>query len=136
MTDEQKRMIPALRDAGHTYKEIADEVGVPVSTIKTFFRRNKTPVAPVVNKAKTETRHCLFCGREMEQVQGRKEKKFCSDGCRMKWWNSHPELQNRKGMTKCECAYCHKTFFAYGSAGRKYCSHECYIEDRFGGGHD
>ena len=32
------------------------------------------------------------------------------------------------------CPVCKKTFTVYGNANRKYCSHECYIEDRFGGG--
>ena len=32
------------------------------------------------------------------------------------------------------CARCGKPFTAYGNAGRKYCSHSCYIADRFKGG--
>ena len=31
------------------------------------------------------------------------------------------------------CPACGKTFSAYGKRNRKYCSHECYIIDRFGG---
>jgi hypothetical protein len=29
------------------------------------------------------------------------------------------------------CIACGKRFSAYGKADRKYCSHECYINDRF-----
>lgn len=35
---------------------------------------------------------------------------------------------------KAVCPVCKKPFTVYGNANRKYCSHECYIEDRFGGG--
>lgn len=36
-----------------------------------------------------EVHHCLCCGKEVVQPGGRKEKKFCSDKCRNKWWNSN-----------------------------------------------
>jgi hypothetical protein len=32
------------------------------------------------------------------------------------------------------CAGCGVEFAAYGNASRKFCSHECYIKSRFGGG--
>ncbi len=40
------------------------------------------------------------------------------------------------GMRKDEyrCPRCGSTFRAYRNRNRKYCSHECYIADRFGGG--
>ena len=31
------------------------------------------------------------------------------------------------------CENCGKEFHLYGDSRRKYCSHECYIKDRFGG---
>ena len=31
------------------------------------------------------------------------------------------------------CPSCGSTFYAYGNRNRKYCSHECYVEARFGG---
>jgi len=67
------------------------------------------------------------------QTEGRKEKKFCSDRCRNKWWNSHLSEVKRKAMYEYTCPNCKKTFMAYGNRNRKYCSHECYINDRFGG---
>ena len=33
----------------------------------------------------------------------------------------------------CCCKQCGKPFTAYGNKGRKYCCHQCYIVDRFGG---
>lgn len=67
------------------------------------------------------------------QVFGRKEKRFCSDKCRNKWWNTHLDKVNRRANYDFVCAYCKKPFISYGNKNRKYCSHECYIADRFGG---
>lgn len=83
-----------------------------------------------------EEKCCLSCGVTLVILPGRKRKKFCSDACRMKWWNSHKYLIKKKAVYEFTCAYCKKPFTAYGNAGRKYCSHKCYIEDRFGGGCD
>lgn len=51
----------------------------------------------------------------------------------MKWWNEHLDRVDKKANYEFVCAYCKKPFTAYGNAHRKYCCHECYIEDRFGG---
>ena len=53
------------------------------------------------------------------------------DVCRQKYWNVHLNDVRRKSMNGLVCAECGKTFYAYGN--RKYCCHECYITDRFGG---
>lgn len=39
-------------------------------------------------------------------------------------------------VRKMECPCCHETFIVYGNGQRKYCSHTCYVKDRFGGGQD
>lgn len=80
--------------------------------------------------------NCPCCGVKVAQNPGRKAKRFCSDKCRNKWWNSRLDQVERKAHYEFVCAYCKKPFTAYGNAGRKYCSHECYIKDRFGGGQD
>lgn len=38
----------------------------------------------------------------------------------------------RKAVYAYTCAHCGKPFTAYGNKERKYCSHNCYISDRFG----
>jgi endogenous inhibitor of DNA gyrase (YacG/DUF329 family) len=70
------------------------------------------------------------------QNSGRKEKKFCSDKCRMTWWNRHLDKVKRKAVYEYICPHCGKPFTVYGNSHRKYCSHECYVADRFGGGQD
>ena len=79
---------------------------------------------------------CLCCGTPVAQNAGRKEKKFCSDKCRNKWWNAHLDKVDRRVIREVTCAGCGKTFSVYGQAARKYCSHACYIRHRFGGGAD
>lgn len=133
MTDAQKIQISNLRAEGLGYKRIAEQMGISENTIKTYCRRNG-----LGGKAATEEqadKHvCLYCGVEVKQNPGRKEKKFCSDKCRNKWWNEHLDRVNRKAMYEYECPHCKKPFTVYGNSHRKYCSHECYIADRFGGG--
>lgn len=136
MTTDEKQMILKLRGEGLGYKAIARIMGISVNTISSFCRRNNTDelVVTTVAIAKPKVIKCLNCGVDVIQNPKRKIKKFCCDKCRMKWWNKHPEKMNRKSYHHYICKYCSKPFSHYGSTSGKYCSHECYIKDRFGGG--
>ena len=140
MTEEQKNQITRMREEGRGYVAIARTLCISENTVKSFCRRKKLNGVAVPRAAQTTTydgRHfCDCCGKEVAQVSGRKEKRFCSDRCRNKWWNSHLDRVNRKANYEFVCPQCKKTFMAYGNAKRKYCSHECYIAHRFGGGAD
>lgn len=138
MTNEQREEIKKLRADGYGYNRVAKALGISVNTVKSFCRRNnltgrrmkpKTPANEVIGL-------CKYCGISVEQNLGRKEKKFCSDKCRMKWWNNNLDKVNRKAMYEFICPNCKKNFTVYGNSNRKYCSHECYVADRFGGGND
>ena len=85
MNDIQRMQIPLLRRQGQGYKRIAQSLNLPLNTVKSFCRRNE--IQPV----DSDVAHCLFCGAQIEQTSGRKEKRFCSDKCRSQWWNAHPE---------------------------------------------
>jgi len=76
--------------------------------------------------------YCLYCGAPIEQNPKRREKKFCSDDCRMLWWNSHRDLVKHHMIRTEHCLHCGQIFQVYGNAKRKYCSHKCYVEHRFG----
>lgn len=130
MTENQRMLVSTLRQNGMGYGTIARKVGVSVNTVKSFCRRKET--APVTSQSDAETHYCLSCGVPVAQHPGRKEKKFCSDKCRNKWWNAHLDQVNRKAIRDVVCLGCGRTFSVYGKADRKYCSHKCYIEDRFG----
>lgn len=71
-----------------------------------------------------------MCGAALMQIPHRKPKKFCSDKCRMAWWNSHQELVNRKAIYHLACAHCGQSFDSYGNKNRKYCSRRCYDDAR------
>lgn len=137
MTDTERMAIAEYRRNGIGYKKISQLTGICESTIKTYCRRNSlggfaAETAPGTPAQIAETA-CQCCGKPVMQYPGRKEKRFCSDVCRNKWWNSHLHLVKRKAMYDFVCPTCGKSFSAYGNRNRKYCSHECYIEDRFGG---
>ena len=130
MNDLQRGQIRVLRNEGISYSQIAQKLGISESTIKTYCRRhglgsNEVKVAP--GKAK----NCICCGIPVIQTSGRKEKKFCSDKCRMQWWNSNLDKVSRKAIYEFVCPACKKPFTAYGDKNRKYCCHECYVADRF-----
>lgn len=140
MNDIQKDRIREMRAGGYGYVKIARELGLSENTVKSFCRRKGLNGAVAAETAAlpgdAESCACPCCGKEVRQVPGRKARKFCSDKCRNRWWNSHLEQVERKAHYEFVCACCKRPFTAYGNAGRKYCSHECYIKDRFGGGQD
>lgn len=127
MTDVQKQQITALRLQGVGYMKIGKELGISNDTVRSFCRRNG-----LVGDTGKNAVLCKQCGTVIMLVPKRKPKQFCSDTCRTDWWNSHQECVNRKAVYTFSCTHCGKPFTAYGNKGRKYCSHECYIADRFG----
>lgn len=141
MTEEQKTQIVDLRGEGYGYVRIAQALGISENTVKSFCRRKKlvgkaVPPQVMPPTVREEKHFCLCCGEAVVQTPGRKEKKFCSDRCRNRWWNSHLDQVRRNANYEFVCPQCKKPFTAYGNAKRKYCSHECYIAHRFGGGAD
>ena len=136
MTDEQRKRIREYRANGMGYSKIAQALGISENTVKSFCRRNGlggaiTLMPRIEVKGKNV---CECCGKEVVQNPGRKQKRFCSDRCRNKWWNEHLDQVNRKANYDYVCPHCKKPFTAYGNANRKYCCHECYVADRYYGG--
>ena len=132
MTNDQKATIDSLRAQGLGYKRVAAKIGISENTVKSYFRRNTMPVSEPPKRTEG-THNCLRCGKPVRQNPGRKEKKFCSDVCRNAWWNEHLDQVKRKAIYHFTCPVCQKKFTAYGKSDRKYCSHACYIQSRFGG---
>ncbi|MCD7741903.1 MAG: recombinase family protein [Ruminococcus sp.] len=83
------------------------------------------PPIPVIDK-------CKNCSADILQKPKTKKKKFCCAKCRNQWWNKHLDNVNRKTYYEVVCQNCGKKFIIYGDNRRKYCCHECYLEDRFG----
>ncbi len=134
----QKEQIKNLRGEGLSYAEIARQVNVSRDAVISFCRRNglqeiKKPISVVENDTADV---CRECRKPLVQVDGMKRRVFCSKERRTKWWKEHPDRLNRKAVYQFTCPHCGKPFSAYGNSKRKYCSHVCYISDRFGGDAD
>ena len=122
MTALQKKRIAYLRGKGDSYTRIAATLGISENTVKSFCRRNNLgknqPIA--IENA------CGNCGKPLVHTPGAKRKRFCTDKCRMAWWNAHPEAVNRKSVYHYQCLACGVSFVSYGNARRRYCSRACF----------
>lgn len=123
MTNLQKDQIIAMREQKVTYATISETLGIPVSTIKTFCRRNS------MTTARTQSKPCCKnCGGELTNTPKARPRLFCSDQCRQNWWNKHRRERVSTKIVPHTCPTCGKVFADYSGAHRKYCSQECYRE--------
>ena len=121
MKKQEMNAIHEMRLKGKNVSEIGLALGISVNTVRSHIRRHPdleggTP--------------CKNCGRPISALPGRKEKLFCSDRCRMAWWNSHREQVQKKAYYKIICASCGKEFESYGNQNRKFCCRDCYRRSR------
>ena len=116
MTVEEKNRIIELRNKGMGYGEISKILNISKSTISTFCN-SKSFVNGV----------CPMCGNELIHVPGKKRKRFCSDKCRLTWWNQNRDKINRKTF-EAKCQYCGKEFISFRGDNVLYCSRECYLK--------
>ena len=134
MTEQEKQQISIYRQQGLSYTVISNTMKISINSVKTYCKRNGLGGVRAMEKtSRSNICVCDNCGMLVKQIPGRKKKRFCSDKCRNLWWNSHQDQINKKANYKCVCIYCNKIFISYGNKYRKYCSHECYIKNRFGG---
>ena len=130
MTREQKSAVIRLRTDGVTYSDIAQRLNLSINTVKSFYRRFKDTTDGSISAV------CKCCGKPIVQPNGTRPKIFCSDKCRMNWWNSHRDEVRKKAVYNYRCECCGKLFQAYGNKHRKYCGRSCYVKSRFGGDAD
>lgn len=126
MTTYEMEKIKTMRQQGLGYGKIGQILGISNSAVRSFCRRNG-----LTGDAPQNTVLCQHCGKTIPVIPKRKPRKFCSDACRTAWWNNHPGSVNRKAVYNFTCACCGEHFTAYGNRNRKYCSHSCYIADRY-----
>jgi len=134
MTDIQKHKITVLREHGFSYSEIAEKTGMNVNSIKTHCQRHglgKKDLSETIPHSKTP-HFCKQCGDPLVVLPKMKPKMFCNATCRSTWWNAHPEEMSYSPDYYSVCACCGKEFHNRGSRKRAYCSHDCYINSRFG----
>lgn len=127
MTTDQKNQIAEMRKRGCTYASIAEMLSISESTIKTYCRRIR-----LTEDSAKAVLVCKKCGKPIKVKDKHRARQFCSDQCRAAWWYA-----NRGSKSRTEyhliCANCGQPFVSIGNKARKYCSHQCYIDARFGG---
>lgn len=84
MHKQQLDKLNSMRLQGYKPTFIATVLGISVNTVKSHIRRH--PEIP-------NTLLCEYCGKPVMQNEGRKAKRFCSDKCRVAYWNN----KRRKG---------------------------------------
>jgi hypothetical protein len=126
MTNQQKETITQLRSMGHSYAKIATLLGISENTVKSFCRRNNLAGVGRELASQNPGTLCRQCKALLIHTAGAKQKRFCSDKCRMTWWNAHPEAVSRKAFYPFTCDYCGANCESYGNKKRKYCSRACY----------
>ena len=121
MKNQDINILNKMRLDGKKASEIACALRISVNTVRSYIRRHPDIQGRSV---------CRNCGKVIVQPSGHKIKLFCSDKCRMAWWNSHPEKINKKAYYNLICNQCGKEFISYGNKNRKFCCRECYLKSR------
>ena len=89
--------ITNMRLEGHSPSVIAAKLGLSPSTVRSHIHRHRHV---------RDEQSCKHCGKPLVQTKGHRAKKFCSDSCRMAWWNSHKEEVNKQAFYKLTCQQC------------------------------
>lgn len=138
MTNSQVQQIRELRVRGVGYKAIASIVGLTRDIVRNYCKAHNldglaTDLSINIKERIEKQEACLCCGKELKQPPTGRKRKFCSDDCRREWWQRHPDSikRNEEAIFEFTCAYCGQEFTVYAQKSRKYCSHVCYIRDRY-----
>ena len=127
MNKTQREKVRQMRVRGDSYADIGVATGLPVGTIKAYCSRNDIRL----NQPEQEGL-CERCGKALVRQVHAPAKRFCSFECRNSWWHDNRDKRVRNGAAHV-CAHCKKEYPSYDSES-KYCSHPCYIAQRFGKG--
>ena len=121
LTNEQKATILSMREQSISYADIAELTGVSVNRAKqSVFRQ----------RHKGQIRRCAQCNKVMTNSNNRPSKRFCSNGCRFKWWYVHRDQLSTLQAHTHNCVVCGKEFFSFKEAS--FCSRSCYSESMRG----
>ena len=125
MTQAEKDVVLSLRQQQYSFSAIAETIGLPLGTIKSFLSRvsGKSDVPVKAPRITTDQTHCKQCGAPMDQSKAGKTRSFCDDHCRTLYWNEHRDLSRRASAHKQTCEICGRAFFTYHG---RYCSRACY----------
>lgn len=121
MTYEQTLQISKLMQDGKGYRKIAEELDLPVNSVKSWCRRHQAE--------ETKTDCCPLCGRKVVSLPHKRPRRFCSDSCRIKWWSAHPEERTIKTGYTHTCRNC-GCEFTNNRKTADYCCRECFAKAR------
>ena len=131
ITNSQKERIGHMRLNGESYAGIADALGLSRNTVKSFCLRNIRATPHEEKACPVNNGVCVQCGKVFVLCPGHRQRRFCTDRCRMTWWNAHRDLLKSASIVEHTCACCGKHFMGYARQQRKFCSHACYIAHRY-----
>ena len=124
MTKRQKNSVQALRTIGWTYAKIAETIGIPMDTVKSFCYRQKVAIQKTHDADGNPL--CRHCSKRLYQNTRGRSRSFCNDRCRYEWWNRYRPLLGSESTVTLTCHRCKSQFSAYAFQNRKYCSVDCY----------
>ena len=138
VTALQEEQIRLLRAQGVGYRQIANQLNLSRDAVRYYCKANNLngqgeAVQANIQRIMTDDTVCSYCGELLEQPKTGRRRRFCCEMCRRKWWGQNRD-KIRKGAGAIygfTCKRCGKEFTAYGNSHRLYCSHECFISDRF-----
>lgn len=133
MTNEQRSKIIDMRLNGAGYKSIANLLGLSRDIVRNYcIKIGLDGIAAenydeeFKNNFKTELlgKNCRYCGQVLTQNKTGRTKHYCSSSCRIAWSKIHHKVYTYT------CYYCGVNYQSNASKS-KYCSHKCYIKNRF-----
>ncbi|WP_147565077.1 RNA polymerase subunit sigma-24 [Clostridium tyrobutyricum] len=126
LSTKQKESIEILRRIGWGYKRIGSQIGATRDEVRCYCRSHDLMGKINVSKDKEIfiTTHCKMCNKPIVQTFKGRKKVFCSEVCRRSWQKTHPRYYEHI------CEHCGGNFKSRNKK-QKYCSHECYIRNRF-----
>ena len=129
LNEEQKKQIRQMAEAGCGYCEMIQCLRILRQEIVDYrtklVEEEWTPAKENFGEG-IRKNTCLWCGKEYQTFATGRKRKFCSDQC----WRNYYMLYPSEPRKSARCAYCGKVFKMVNSK-RKFCSHECYIKNRF-----
>lgn len=139
MREANAIIITQMRSAGKGYGEIANYLGLHRTTVKTWCTRHNLTGRRVIQEKKEKEKKpkepvfCRLCGKPVVPNHRGRPKVFCSSECRISYWKKNDYLikRSKQSFRTYTCANCSRQFKVYGTSGRKFCSHECYINLRY-----
>ena len=127
LSQEQKESIRNHVATGRGYREIADVEYLSRNSVKEYIDELLAMKWCPKDDSDLEfidTQQCGWCGKIGNHNKTGRPKRFCCDNCRRAYNKLyHSSIKQR-------CVYCGKNFEAQNNKQR-FCSHDCYIKNRF-----